>query len=80
MTYITEQQALNIPDGAFVVALYIGDFFCQGTVVSSRCKYGGNKQYTVKLSRDLQVPSRGEVIKAGECISVVHSNILAYTL
>ena len=80
MDYITEQQALNIPDGAFVVANYIGGFLCQGTVVSSRCKYGGNKQYTIKLSRDLPVPSRGEAIKAGEFISVVHSSILTYTL
>ena len=80
MDYITEQQALNIPEGAFVIGRYIGDFLCDGIVQSSRCKYGGEKQYTIKLTRKLHSPTLGFCKEVDELLVLSHKDIVNYVL
>ena len=48
-----------IKDGKTIVANYLGQQV-QGTVESSRVKYGGRVQYTVNLDRPVQFPWRSE--------------------
>jgi hypothetical protein len=48
-----------IKDGKTIVANYLGETV-QGTVESSRVKYGGKVQYTVKLVQPVQFPWRSE--------------------
>lgn len=42
-------------DGEFIRFMYLGDYPAQGTVVSSRVKYGGKVQHTVSLANDLEL-------------------------
>lgn len=48
-----------IKDGKTIVANYLGQQV-QGTVESSRVKYGGRVQYTVNLDQPVQFPWRSE--------------------
>ena len=48
-----------IKDGKKIVANYLGEQV-QGTVESSRVKYGGKVQYTVKLDQPVQFRWRSE--------------------
>lgn len=48
-----------IKDGKTIVAKYLGETV-RGTVESSRVKYGGKVQYTVKLDKPVQFRWRSE--------------------
>ena len=48
-----------VKDGKTIVANYLGQQV-QGTVESSRVKYGGRVQYTVNLEKPVQFPWRSE--------------------
>ena len=48
-----------IKDGKTVVAKYLGETV-QGTVESSRVKYGGKVEYTVNLEKPVQFRWRSE--------------------
>lgn len=39
-------------DGEFIRFMYLGEYPAQGTVVSSRVKYGGKIQHTVSLANN----------------------------
>ncbi len=75
MTYITEHDSYNIPDGAVVVAYY-----CEkkviGIVTDSRCKYGTRKQYSIKLLEPVSFPWCGSDRKAGDTLLVDNTDMV----
>lgn len=42
-------------DGEYIRFMYLGEYPAQGTVVSSRVKYGGSLQHTVVLANSLDM-------------------------
>lgn len=61
--------------GEAVRGYYIGEYYCEGVVQSSRVKYGGKVQHTVKLTKPLLVSQFSEY-EEGECILLDDDDVI----